>query len=100
MAIGTISAVKQFCSRYWVVILFPTFTVGTIAADLDHTRRWKQPMALFGITRQYVWTALPMTGFMIGWWLDRQETLRMTRFRDKSALFGRELKAGEAPSWP
>ncbi|XP_076649129.1 NADH dehydrogenase [ubiquinone] 1 beta subcomplex subunit 1 [Halictus rubicundus] len=36
----------------------------------------------------------------IGWCIDRSESLRMTRFRDKSALFGRELKPGEPPSWP
>jgi NADH dehydrogenase (ubiquinone) 1 beta subcomplex subunit 1 len=57
-------------------------------------------MAVFGITRQYVYALVPMSGFMLGWWLDRKETERMTRFRDKSALFGRELKPGEKPSWP
>jgi NADH dehydrogenase (ubiquinone) 1 beta subcomplex subunit 1 len=57
-------------------------------------------MAVFGITRQYVYAAVPMSGFMLGWWLDRKETERMIRFRDKSALFGRELKPGEKPSWP
>jgi NADH dehydrogenase (ubiquinone) 1 beta subcomplex subunit 1 len=57
-------------------------------------------MAVFGITRQYIYFAIPLTGFMIGWWLDRKETERMTMFRDKSALFGRELKPGEKPSWP
>ncbi|XP_067012202.1 NADH dehydrogenase [ubiquinone] 1 beta subcomplex subunit 1 [Anabrus simplex] len=57
-------------------------------------------MALFGITRQYVWAILPATGFCIGWFLDRKETERMTMFRDKSALYGRELGPGEAPSWP
>ncbi|XP_076287005.1 NADH dehydrogenase [ubiquinone] 1 beta subcomplex subunit 1 [Lasioglossum baleicum] len=36
----------------------------------------------------------------VGWYIDRSESLRMTRFRDKSALFGRELKPGEPPSWP
>lgn len=57
-------------------------------------------MAVFGITRQYVFAAIPLSGFMFGWWLDRKETERMVRFRDKSALFGRELKPGERPSWP
>ncbi|GFG33033.1 hypothetical protein Cfor_10750 [Coptotermes formosanus] len=57
-------------------------------------------MAIFGITRQYVLAAIPVSGFMLGWWLDRKETERMVRFRDKSALFGRELKPGEKPSWP
>lgn len=49
---------------------------------------------------QYIWFALPLTGFFLGWQMDRSEVLRMTRFRDKSALYGRELKEGEAPSWP
>lgn len=57
-------------------------------------------MALFGITREYLWFGVPLLGFYIGKFLDDQETLRMTRFRDKSALFGRTLKEGEAPSWP
>lgn len=55
---------------------------------------------VFGITKQYVWVALPLTGFLIGCYLDRKETERMTLFRDKSALYGRQLKAGEQPSWP
>lgn len=38
--------------------------------------------------------------FSIGAFLDRMEAERMTRFRDKSALFGRQLAPGEPPSWP
>ncbi|PNF15797.1 NADH dehydrogenase [ubiquinone] 1 beta subcomplex subunit 1 [Cryptotermes secundus] len=57
-------------------------------------------MAVFGITRQYLYGLLPLSGFLLGSWLDRMETERMIRFRDKSALFGRELKPGEKPSWP
>lgn len=57
-------------------------------------------MALFGITREYLWLALPLTFGMFGKYLDDQETLRMTLFRDKSALYGRTLKEGEKPSWP
>lgn len=41
--------------------------------------------------------AIPLTGFAIGMFLDNQETLRMTRYRDKSALYGREV---DRPSWP
>jgi len=37
---------------------------------------------------------------MIGHKLDKMESERMTTFRDKSALYGRELKPGEPPSWP
>ncbi|XP_045510259.1 uncharacterized protein LOC123705508 [Colias croceus] len=57
-------------------------------------------MAIFGITTRYVWFAVPMTGFFIGKYLDDQETLRMTNFRDKSALYGGRVKEGDAPSWP
>lgn len=47
------------------------------------------------------WTLIfPISGFLIGHKLDLMETERMTMFRDKSALFGRELKPGEPPSWP
>lgn len=55
---------------------------------------------LTGLTPQYLWLGLPLVGFGIGWFLDREETLRMTRFRDKSALYGHRLKAGDPPSWP
>ncbi|XP_037920832.1 NADH dehydrogenase [ubiquinone] 1 beta subcomplex subunit 1 [Hermetia illucens] len=54
---------------------------------------------VLGLTKQYAWLALPMLGFTIGWYLDNKETQRMTMFRDKSALYGRALKEGEAPSW-
>jgi len=54
-------------------------------------------LSVFGFTKQYVALALPATGFALGWWLDKQETLRMTRFRDRSALYGREVAK---PSWP
>nr|BAN21336.1 unkown protein [Riptortus pedestris] len=50
--------------------------------------------------RQYVLAIFPITGYLIGKWLDDQETLRMTRFRDRSALYGRTLGPGEQPSWP
>ncbi|XP_047357945.1 NADH dehydrogenase [ubiquinone] 1 beta subcomplex subunit 1 [Vespa velutina] len=43
---------------------------------------------------------LPITGFIIGSYLDNQEDLRLTKFRDKSALYGRELAPGESHSWP
>ncbi|KAG5315634.1 NDUB1 dehydrogenase, partial [Pseudoatta argentina] len=47
------------------------------------------------------WTLIfPFAGFMIGHKLDKLESERMTTFRDKSALYGRELKPDESPSWP
>ncbi|GLH01760.1 AGAP000849-PA-like protein, partial [Gryllus bimaculatus] len=61
----------------------------------------KRTMAIFGITaRMAIMSLLPLTGFGIGCYLDHKETERMTMFRDKSALYGRVLKPGEAPSWP
>lgn len=53
-----------------------------------------------GLTRQYLWVGLPLIGFALGWYLDRAETERMVGFRDRSALYGRQLAAGEKPSWP
>lgn len=55
---------------------------------------------IFGITKQYAWGVLPFIGFGLGWFLDHQETLRMTIYRDRSSLYGRQLKSGEEPSWP
>lgn len=42
---------------------------------------------------------VPFIGFGIGWYIDRTETERLTLFRDKSALYGRQLKE-EQPSRP
>ncbi|XP_020298697.1 NADH dehydrogenase [ubiquinone] 1 beta subcomplex subunit 1 [Pseudomyrmex gracilis] len=49
---------------------------------------------------KYLMLIFPFTGFMIGYKLEKAEALRLTKFRDKSALYGRELKPGEPPSWP
>ncbi|XP_055683885.1 NADH dehydrogenase [ubiquinone] 1 beta subcomplex subunit 1 [Lutzomyia longipalpis] len=56
--------------------------------------------SVFGLTKEYVWALFPVAGYCIGAFLDHKETLRMTRFRDKSALYGRQLAPGEKPSWP
>ncbi|XP_014483581.1 PREDICTED: NADH dehydrogenase [ubiquinone] 1 beta subcomplex subunit 1 [Dinoponera quadriceps] len=52
------------------------------------------------IWKMYWWLILPFGGFYIGHQIDLMETKRMTMFRDKSALYGREMKPGEPPSWP
>lgn len=57
-------------------------------------------MGVFGITPRYIWFAVPITGYLIGKYLDDQETLRMTNFRDKSHLYGGRVKEGDPPSWP
>ncbi|KAK4877458.1 hypothetical protein RN001_009964 [Aquatica leii] len=47
------------------------------------------------------WMVLPFIGFGIGWYLDKRETERMTLFRDKSALYGRQHDdPSRPPSWP
>ena len=42
MAVGSISAIRRLLKRYWVVVLFPTVTAGSVLADLAHTRQWKE----------------------------------------------------------
>lgn len=41
-----LKAAYEFWRYYRVVILFPTFTVSTITADLIHTRNWKRQLQL------------------------------------------------------
>lgn len=50
--------------------------------------------------REFSVCLIPFIGFFVGRWLDQVEDERMTRFRDKSALYGRVLAPGEKPSWP
>lgn len=60
-----------------------------------------QLWSLTGLSRRHIaGFGVPMIGFTIGGYLDYQDTLRMTKFRDKSALYYRELKEGEKPTWP
>lgn len=53
-----------------------------------------------GLPKSPLLWGVPFIGYAIGWFLDRKETERMTLFRDKSALYGRQLQPGEQPSWP
>ena len=53
-----------------------------------------------GITREYIWAVVPLSGWMIGSYLDHRETERMVMFRDKSALYGHIKKEGDKPTWP
>ncbi|CAG9768115.1 unnamed protein product [Ceutorhynchus assimilis] len=52
------------------------------------------------LIRQWYHVFVPASGMLLGWYLDRKETERLVLFRDKTALYGRELQAGEKPSWP
>ncbi|XP_055005389.1 NADH dehydrogenase [ubiquinone] 1 beta subcomplex subunit 1-like [Boleophthalmus pectinirostris] len=38
-------------------------------------------------------------GFVLGVYLDRKQDEKLTAFRNKSLLFGRELKPGEEVTW-
>lgn len=53
---------------------------------------------MLGIDKRYIWGVLPFLGLAIGHFLDLKETERMTRFRDKSALYGRP-EGRQQPSW-
>lgn len=56
---------------------------------------------LFGFTPKLLASLLfPIAGYSIGAYLDHLETLRMTSFRDKSALYGKPPEKRTAPSWP
>lgn len=52
------------------------------------------------LPKGFLWGIVPLTGFFVGWYIDLLETKRYAIFRDKSALYGRELKEGQKPSWP
>lgn len=54
-------------------------------------------LRVIGITKDYWVWVFPLTGFTLGWWLDRKEASRMTSYRDRSALYGRKV---DKPSWP
>jgi|NOAtaT_7_FD_contig_31_4552805_length_485_multi_15_in_0_out_0_1 NADH dehydrogenase (ubiquinone) 1 beta subcomplex subunit 1 len=47
--------------------------------------------------RKHLMILIPIVAGVIGWKLDKMEIERLTLFRDKSALFGREV---QKPSWP
>ncbi|XP_041661417.1 NADH dehydrogenase [ubiquinone] 1 beta subcomplex subunit 1-like [Cheilinus undulatus] len=38
-------------------------------------------------------------GFLLGMYFDRQQDQKLTAFRNKSALYSRELKPGEEVTW-
>uniref|UniRef100_A0A673ATZ5 NADH dehydrogenase [ubiquinone] 1 beta subcomplex subunit 1 n=1 Tax=Sphaeramia orbicularis TaxID=375764 RepID=A0A673ATZ5_9TELE len=38
-------------------------------------------------------------GFVIGWYLDKRQDQKLTAFRNKSLLYGRELKPDEEVTW-
>ncbi|XP_053736341.1 NADH dehydrogenase [ubiquinone] 1 beta subcomplex subunit 1-like [Synchiropus splendidus] len=38
-------------------------------------------------------------GFLLGWYLDKLQDQKLTTYRNKSLLYGRELKPGEEVTW-
>ncbi|OXU26660.1 hypothetical protein TSAR_010845 [Trichomalopsis sarcophagae] len=50
------------------------------------------------LKREYLVCVFPFIGYLIGWKLDRMEDERLSKFRDKSALYRRDPPPAE-PSW-
>ncbi|XP_075893651.1 NADH dehydrogenase [ubiquinone] 1 beta subcomplex subunit 1 [Nelusetta ayraudi] len=51
------------------------------------------------LAREHWANILVPMGFVFGWYLDRQQDQKLTAFRNRSALYSRELKPGEAVTW-
>lgn len=60
----------------------------------------KMAFEFYLLPKKWYLFPIPLAGVLFGAYLNRTETERLTLFRDKSALYGRELKEGEAPTWP
>ncbi|XP_037837548.1 NADH dehydrogenase [ubiquinone] 1 beta subcomplex subunit 1-like [Kryptolebias marmoratus] len=57
-------------------------------------------MLNFAAAKKINWAHIlvPM-GFVLGWYMDKQQDQKLTGFRNKSALYKRELKPGEKETW-
>ncbi|XP_062406442.1 NADH dehydrogenase [ubiquinone] 1 beta subcomplex subunit 1-like [Sardina pilchardus] len=51
------------------------------------------------LVREHWMQALVPIGIVLGVYLDRLNDSRLTAFRNKSALYSRELKPGEEVTW-
>ncbi|RZF49221.1 hypothetical protein LSTR_LSTR010951 [Laodelphax striatellus] len=60
----------------------------------------KKMWAQWSFGKSCAFGVIPVAFFLFGKHLDNAETERMTRFRDKSALYYRELGPNDKPSWP
>merc|ERR1712116_29723 len=104
--------IGRFWRRYAIVITFPLIAASSIYADYSYTLKCKAKSNMTMLKElQMTWTyvmrnklllkmLVPISAGLLGWKLDNMEVERLTLFRDKSALFGRELGVGEKPSWP
>lgn len=54
------------------------------------------------LRRSKYFVAIPMltVAGAIGWYVDHEDNLSLTRFRGKSKLYGRDYAPGEKPPWP
>jgi hypothetical protein len=55
-------------------------------------------MTKVNLAKQGFYFSIPFVCFLIGWKLDRMEDERLSRFRDKSALYRRDVPPA-IPSW-
>ncbi|KAJ8009305.1 hypothetical protein DPEC_G00087510 [Dallia pectoralis] len=51
------------------------------------------------LVREHWVNILVPIGFVIGIYMDRAQDQKLTSFRNKSALYSRELKPGEEVTW-
>nr|KAF7420433.1 hypothetical protein H0235_010730 [Vespula pensylvanica] len=88
---GAAKSFGYYINRYCLIVSFPTITARSKLINM---------ITFKYLLNTYFPFALPITGFLIGSYLDHQENLRLTKFRDKSALYGREVASGQPHSWP
>ncbi|KAL2751709.1 NADH dehydrogenase ubiquinone 1 beta subcomplex subunit 1 [Vespula maculifrons] len=96
---GAAKSFGYYINRYCLIVSFPTITASSIYFDLRRSKLINMITFKY-LLNNYFPFALPITGFLIGSYLDHQENLRLTKFRDKSALYGREVASGQPHSWP
>ncbi|XP_062324428.1 NADH dehydrogenase [ubiquinone] 1 beta subcomplex subunit 1-like [Osmerus eperlanus] len=56
-------------------------------------------MNFAALVREHWANILVPIGFVIGIYMDRAQDMKLTAFRNKSALYSRELKPGEEVTW-
>lgn len=54
---------------------------------------------VIGFNKYWALFIPPICGYYFGKYLDDEERARSTTFRDKSALFGGNVKEGDPPTW-
>ncbi len=54
---------------------------------------------VIGFNKHWIGYLIPIAGYYFGKYLDDSERDRSISYRDKSALFGGNVKPGDPPSW-